>query len=150
LFKEGFLHPTKTALCGSVSRLLITMWYWLVYPPDAAADKEDPQKFLYVVKGPNSAQQKKIFYVYGRSLDTQDGQRTHPTANLATQADPAWPQRRHPNDVYYNLTFIPNGNCIALLYPRHLCFTIIYVTCRLPPTNKYAVLMFWILNFTWL
>ncbi|WAR24248.1 hypothetical protein MAR_037917 [Mya arenaria] len=74
----------------------------------ASADKEEPQKFLYVVKGPNIAQQKKVFYVYGRSLNAEDGKLTKPTRNLASEADPTWPQRRNPNDVYYNLTFVPH------------------------------------------
>lgn len=72
----------------------------------ASAEREDPQKFLYVVKGPTSAKDKKVFYVYGRGLDAKDGQLTRPMATKAMGPDPTWPQRQNPNDVYYNLTFI--------------------------------------------
>ncbi|XP_060605001.1 uncharacterized protein LOC132757668 [Ruditapes philippinarum] len=72
----------------------------------ASADREDPQKFLYVVKGPNSAKDKKVFYVYGRSFDDKDGKLTKPMATRAMGQDPTWPLRQNANDVYYNLTFI--------------------------------------------
>ncbi|XP_045158626.2 uncharacterized protein LOC123524475 isoform X2 [Mercenaria mercenaria] len=72
----------------------------------ASAVREDPQKFLYVVKGPVSAKDKKVFYVYGQSFDAKDGQLTRPMATAAMGPDPTWPQRQKPNDVYYNLTFI--------------------------------------------
>lgn len=72
----------------------------------ASTDREDPQKFLYVMKGPASAQNKKVFYIYGRDLDAEDGQRTKPMASQAMGSDPNWPRRQKPNDVYYNLTFI--------------------------------------------
>jgi len=48
--------------------------------------------------------------VYGRSLDAKDGEITKPTLNHAMDRDPAWPERQHPNDVYYNITFIKDGN----------------------------------------
>lgn len=63
------------------------------------------------MKGPNSAKQKKVFYVYGRSWDAQDGQLVKPTQTIAMEKDPNWPIRQNANDVYYNLTFIPNGMC---------------------------------------
>lgn len=72
----------------------------------ASVDREDPQKFLYVMKGPASAQNKKVFYVYGRGLDAKDGQLTRPMATRAMGQDPTWPRRQNANDVYYNLTFI--------------------------------------------
>jgi hypothetical protein len=76
---------------------------------EASADREDPQKFLYVVKGPNSAKDKKVFYVYGRSFDDKDGKFTKPMATRAMGQDPTWPLRQNANDVYYNLTFINQG-----------------------------------------
>lgn len=84
------------------------------YISEASAEREDPQKFLYVVKGPVSAKDKKVFYVYGRGLDAKDGQLTKPMATKAMGQDPTWPQRQNPNDVYYNLTFIRQG--IILLF----------------------------------
>ncbi|KAL4236578.1 hypothetical protein ACF0H5_004963 [Mactra antiquata] len=88
----------------------------------ANRDREDPEKFLYVVKGPNSAKQKKVFYVYGRGLDALDGKRTLPSATRAMGQDPTWPQRQNPNDVYYNLTFtskIPSDDPIPGIPNRH-------------------------------
>jgi len=82
----------------------------LFFSPEATVDREDPHKFLFVSRGPNSCKQKKIFYVYGRSLDAKDGEITKPTLNHAMDRDPAWPERQHPNDVYYNITFIKDGN----------------------------------------
>lgn len=82
---------------------------------EANKDREDPEKFLYVIKGPTSAKQKKVFYVYGRGLNAADGILTRPMATRAMGPDPTWPQRQNPNDVYYNLTFISKSMMFLLL-----------------------------------
>ncbi|KAK3089232.1 hypothetical protein FSP39_001979 [Pinctada imbricata] len=76
----------------------------------ASNDKEEPNKFMMVTKGPNSAHNKKLFYVYGIGLNTADGKRTLPTLSKEEGTDYAWPQTRKPNDVYYNLSFDHQGN----------------------------------------
>ncbi|XP_033738825.1 uncharacterized protein LOC117326256 [Pecten maximus] len=71
-------------------------------------EKEDDFKFMYVQKGPNRAKQKKLFYVYGRGWNAMDGKRTLPTESKQEGKDFAWPvETRIPNDVYYNVNFIP-------------------------------------------
>ena len=80
---------------------------------EASVDREDPYKFMCVVKGPASAKQKKIFYVYGKgwnAMKHENGVRVKPTETIAMKPDPTWPQRQHPNDVYYNVTPIEHGN----------------------------------------
>lgn len=73
-------------------------------------DKEEAHKFMYVVKGPASAQQKKVFYVYGKGWGATDGKVVKPTATREMGQDPTWPLRQHPNDVYYDITFLDHGN----------------------------------------
>lgn len=75
----------------------------------ASLEKEDPHKFVYVVKGPASAQQKKVFYVYGKGWNAKDGKLVKPTATREMGQDPTWPLRQHPNDVYYDITFLDHA-----------------------------------------
>lgn len=74
---------------------------------EASETKEDPSKFIYVAKGPNRAHQKKVFYVFGKGWNAMDGQKVLPTSTQEEGRDYAWSSTRKPNDVYYNLTFIP-------------------------------------------
>lgn len=88
----------------------------------ASVDKEDPHKFLMVVKGPASAKQKKIFYVYGKGWNATDGEVTKPARSKAMGQDPTWPQRQNPNDVYYNISFlndVPKEDPIPGIPNRH-------------------------------
>ena len=78
---------------------------------EASVEKEDDHKFIYVVKGPARTQQKKVFYVYGKGWNAKDGTVVRPTTTKEMGQDPAWPLRQHPNDVYYDLTFLDHGNC---------------------------------------
>ena len=73
-------------------------------------EKEDAHKFMYVMKGPARAQQKKVFYVYGKGWGAKDGAIVRPTATREMGRDPSWPLRQNPNDVYYNITFLDHGN----------------------------------------
>lgn len=75
----------------------------------ASVDKEEAHKFMYVVKGPASAQQKKVFYVYGKGWGATDGKVVKPTATREMGQDPTWPLRQHPNDVYYDITFLDHA-----------------------------------------
>lgn len=61
------------------------------------------------MKGPASAKNKKIFYVYGRGWNALDGMRTKPTLTKEEGEDFSWPQMRRPNTCYYNLVFNPQG-----------------------------------------
>ena len=88
----------------------------------ASLEKEDPHKFVYVVKGPASAQQKKVFYVYGKGWNAKDGKLVKPTATREMGQDPTWPLRQHPNDVYYDITFLDHGNIFLWLYGRVFFF----------------------------
>lgn len=72
---------------------------------DADPSKEDSFKFLQVTKGPASAKNKKLFYVYGRGWNAMDGNRTLPTLTKEEGEDYSWPQRRQPNSCYYKLMF---------------------------------------------
>jgi hypothetical protein len=45
-------------------------------------------------KGPASAKNKKLFYVYGRGWNAMDGNRTLPTLTKEEGEDYSWPQRR--------------------------------------------------------
>lgn len=72
----------------------------------ASTEKEEPHKFIYVVKGPASAQQKKVFYVYGKGWNAKDGRLVKPTATKEMGQDPTWPLRQQPNDVYYDIAFL--------------------------------------------
>ncbi|KAJ8314763.1 hypothetical protein KUTeg_006913 [Tegillarca granosa] len=82
---------------------------------EASETKEDPSKFIYVAKGPNRAHQKKVFYVFGKGWNAMDGQKVLPTSTQEEGRDYAWSSTRKPNDVYYNLTFIPQGNDLTVL-----------------------------------
>lgn len=75
----------------------------------ASVEKEDAHKFMYVMKGPASSQQKKVFYVYGKGWGAKDGMVVKPTATKEMGQDPTWPLRQHPNDVYYNITFLDHA-----------------------------------------
>lgn len=77
---------------------------------DASKEKEDQFKFTYVARGPPRAQQKKLFYVYGRGWNAIDGIKKLPTLSSEGGKDYAWPsEARVPNDVYYNVTFLNQG-----------------------------------------
>ena len=95
-------------------------------------EKEDAHKFMYVMKGPASSQQKKVFYVYGKGWGAKDGMVVKPTATKEMGQDPTWPLRQHPNDVYYNITFLDHGN--TLLIDHYVQYSnIVFYTPPLPP-----------------
>ena len=79
-------------------------------------DREDPHKFMYVMKGPNSAKGKKVFYVYGKGFGAKDGEVTKPMASKSMGQDPNWPQRQNPYDVYYNVKFIEHGEFVCKFF----------------------------------
>ena len=76
---------------------------------EARVENEESHKFVYVVKGPTSAQQKKVFYVYGKGWNAKDGTVTRPTTTKEMGKDPTWPLRQQPHDVYYDITFLDQG-----------------------------------------
>ena len=64
-----------------------------------------------MTKGPASAKNKKLFYVYGRGWNAMDGNRTLPTLTKEEGEDYSWPQRRQLNSCYYKLMFDLQGDC---------------------------------------
>ena len=82
---------------------------------EASVEKEDDHKFMYVMKGPARAKQKKVFYVYGKGWGAKDGAVVKPTATKEMGQDPTWPLRQHPNDVYYDIRVLDHGNMLLLL-----------------------------------
>ena len=57
-----------------------------------------------------------MFYVYsiGWNKNT-DGKRVLPTMSKEEGQDYAWPQRKKPNEAYYNLSFSTEGIFIGVL-----------------------------------
>ena len=88
-------------------------------------DKEDDHKFMYVMKGPARAQQKKVFYVYGKGWGAKDGAVVKPTATKEMGQDPTWPLRQHPNDVYYDIRVLDHGNMGFLLSFWHKLYLMV-------------------------
>lgn len=76
------------------------------FGPDADKTQEDAFKFYYVTRGPNRGHGKKLFYVYGQGWNARDSLRVKPTETVAEGKDFAWPKKRGPNDLVYDLKII--------------------------------------------
>lgn len=75
------------------------------YGPDISKENEDGFKLYYVLKGPASAMQRKLFYVYGQGWGARDGLRLKPSETVGQGKDYAWSSSRQPNALYYRLDF---------------------------------------------
>ncbi|GFN98445.1 hypothetical protein PoB_002495100 [Plakobranchus ocellatus] len=75
------------------------------YGPDISKQNEDAFKLYYVLKGPASSKQKKLFYVYGQGWEAKDGLRLKPTETVGQGKDYAWSSTHRPNALYYRLDF---------------------------------------------
>ena len=122
---------------------------------EASVEKEDDHKFMYVMKGPARAKQKKVFYVYGKGWGAKDGAVVKPTATKEMGQDPTWPLRQHPNDVYYDIRVLDHGNMWLLLSFSHKttfngpsCRTFVFVCLRLyVSVNYFSVILGWLSGF---
>ncbi|XP_064606618.1 uncharacterized protein LOC135471345 [Liolophura sinensis] len=78
---------------------------------DASYNKENNWKFYYVSKGPNSAHQKKVYYVFGKgNITSVDGKVTKPS-EVKDMDEFTWPSEHklaHPTDMFYTLE-LPEG-----------------------------------------
>lgn len=78
---------------------------------------EDSFKFHYVFKGPKKdGKQKKLYYVYGTHLAAKDeGIKQEPRRPIGKGYN--WPESyRKANNLYYELTFPEQGQCLYLQY----------------------------------
>jgi len=83
------------------------------FSEEAAYNKEEDWKFLYVTSGPKSALQKRLYYVYGRGRPTADPHARIDGPNFPKkEARPTgqgynWPSIfKQQNHAYYDMTFL--------------------------------------------
>lgn len=72
-------------------------------------DPEDAFKFYYVFKGPKKDQSKKLYYVYGKNLNSKDTGIKHESYKPQGKGY-SWPESfRKANNLYYELIFLEQG-----------------------------------------
>ncbi|KAK3771003.1 hypothetical protein RRG08_002052 [Elysia crispata] len=84
------------------------------FGPDVSKENEDPFKLYYVLKGPASAMQKKLYYVYGQGWGARDGLRLKPSESIGHGKDYAWSSSHQPNALYYKLDFDSDNPLFAV------------------------------------